>query len=121
VLARARLMQLKDGTPASFVTAYFPPDIADAAPLLSRTTPLPGGTTRHVARRTGRTPVRGLDITTVRHATDEEARLLQLRQPAPVSVTVHTAYDSEERALVCEEGVTGADLAQVVDEYPMSV
>jgi DNA-binding GntR family transcriptional regulator len=119
VLARARLMLLKDGSPASFVTAYFPPDIADAAPLLARTTPLPGGTTRHIARSTGRSPVRGVDVTTVRLATDDEARLLQLAPPPVVAVTVHTAYDHDDRALVCEEGVVGAALAERVDEYPM--
>lgn len=119
VLHRARLMLLEDGMPASHVTAYFPPDIADAAPLLSRTASLPGGTTRHIASATGRTPTRGIDITTARLASEEEAELLNLDLPAAVQVTLHTAYDATGRALVCEEGVTAAHLAEHIDEYLM--
>lgn len=121
VLARARIMLLDDGTPASHVVAYFPPDIADAAPLLSRPAALPGGTTRHIAATTGRTPARGVDITTVRLATARDAELLQLDVPAAVQVTLHTSYDSQDEPLVCEDGVTPARLAEKVDEYPMSL
>jgi DNA-binding GntR family transcriptional regulator len=119
VLHRARLMLLEDGTPASCVTAYFPPDIAEAAPLLSGTAALPGGTTRHIASATGRTPTRGIDILTARLASNEEAELLNVDLPAAVQVTLHTAYDAAGSALVCEEGVSPAHLAEHVDEYPM--
>jgi DNA-binding GntR family transcriptional regulator len=120
VLRRDRLMLLEDGPPASYVVAYFPPDVADVAPLLSRSAPLPGGTTRHIAATTGRTPARGVDITTARLATEQEAELLALERPAVVQVTLHTAYDGDGRPLVCEEGVTPAHLAERVDEYPMT-
>lgn len=119
VLRRARLMLLEDGTSASFVVAWFPPEVADAAPGLSRPAPLPGGTTRHIAAATGRTPARGVDVTTARLATGPEADLLGLDRPAAVQVTVHTAFDGDGRPLVCEEGVTPASLAERVDEYPM--
>lgn len=121
VLHRARLMLVKDGSPASRVIAYFPPDIADAAPLLSRTAPLPGGTSRHIAATTGRTPVRGSDLTTVRLATHDDAELLELELPAAVLVVLHTAYDAEGRPLVCEEGIIPAHLAERVDDYPMAL
>ena len=49
-------MTTPTGEPVSVVTAWFPPDIAAAAELLHQSAPLPGGTTRHIAERTGLRP-----------------------------------------------------------------
>lgn len=118
-LRRARLMQLPDGTPHSYVEAWFPPDVADRAPRLEQHAPIPEGTTRYVTRQTGRSPAEGVDVTTVRLATQAEARHLSLAAPAAVAVVLHTAYDREGRPLVCEEGVTPGSLWDQTDTYPM--
>lgn len=118
-LRRARLMRLPDGTAHSFVEAWFPPDVADRAPRLELHAPIAEGTTRYVRRQTGRHPVEGADVTTVRLATPEEAHLLDLPTPTAVAVVLHTAYDQDGRPLVCEEGVTPGPLWERADTYPM--
>lgn len=121
VLRRARLMLGEAGEVTSLVIAYFPSDIAAAAPLLSGTAPIPGGTTRHVAAMTGRAPAEGEDVTYPRLATDFEAEQLGLELPCAVEVTLHTAWDAHGVALVVEEGVTGPDAARQVERYPMGL
>ncbi|GHF96862.1 GntR family transcriptional regulator [Streptomyces thermodiastaticus] len=118
-LRRKRLVLLEDGSPGTLVTAWFPPDIADAAPRLSLPGPLAEGTTHYVRRETGRSPREGVDVTTVRLADNEEAMLLEVEQPAAVAVVLHTAYDDAHRPLVCEEGVTPAHVFEETETYPM--
>ncbi|MEU6279896.1 GntR family transcriptional regulator [Streptomyces sp. NPDC047028] len=118
-LRRVRLVLLDDGTPHSLVTAWFPPLVADAAPRLSAKGPVAEGTTHYVRRQTGRFPVEGVDITTVRLATQEEARLLEVRCPSAVAVVLHTAFDRDGTPLVCEEGVTAPHVFEQIDKYPM--
>ncbi|MEU7244814.1 GntR family transcriptional regulator [Streptomyces sparsogenes] len=118
-LRRARLVLLDDGDPFTLVVAWFPLEIAHACPRLGMEGPIAEGTTNYVARCTGRSPARGVDVHTVRLAAKEEAELLKLSQPAAVAVALHTAYDRDGRALVCEEGVTSGDLWELTDGYPM--
>ncbi|MEV7343947.1 GntR family transcriptional regulator [Streptomyces sp. NPDC093544] len=118
-LRRIRVLQLPDGTPNSCVEAWFPPEIAEAAPRLADTAPIAEGTTRYVRRQTGRFPVEGVDITTVRLATDAEADRLGVAAATPVAVLLHAAHDEEGRPLVCEEGVTPSSLFEQVDTYAM--
>lgn len=120
-LARTRLLTTAGAEPVSVVTAWFPPDIAAACDLLAGTDPLPGGTTRYVYERTGLRPAFGEDITTPRLATAAEAEILGLTLPAAVQVVLHQAADPTGRVLVVEEGVTGPEYAERVDEYPMSL
>lgn len=118
-LHRARIVLADGGTPLSYVTAWFPPDIAESCPRLHQANPLAEGTTRYVERTAGRTPVRGTDTTTVRMATAEEATLLQVNRPTAVAVVVHVAYDMAGAPLVCEVGVTPSELWELTDDYPM--
>ncbi|MEU4164548.1 GntR family transcriptional regulator [Actinoplanes sp. NPDC026670] len=118
-LRRIRVLQLPDGSPHSCVQAWFPPDIAELSPRLAQPAPIAEGTTRYVRRQTGRFPVEGVDVTTVRLASEEEAVHLALSLPAAVVVVRHTAYDQQGRPLVCEEGVTPAALYEQVDTYAM--
>lgn len=118
-LRRIRILQLPDGSPNSCVEAWFPPEIAEAAPRLADTAPIAEGTTRYVRRQTGRFPVEGVDVTTVRLATEVEADRLGVATSAPVAVLLHTAYDQDGRPLVCEEGVTPSSLFEQVDTYAM--
>jgi GntR family transcriptional regulator len=118
-LRRIRLVLLEDGSPQTLVTAWFPLSVVDAAPRLAMKGPIAEGTTHYVRRQTGRSPLEGVDVTTVRLATEEEAALLDVQQPAAVAVVLHTAYDLERRALVCEEGITASHVFEQVDNYPM--
>ncbi|WP_200308157.1 GntR family transcriptional regulator [Streptomyces adelaidensis] len=118
-LRRVRLVLLDDGSPHTLVTAWFPPAIADAAPRLAMKGPISEGTTHYVRRETGRSPVEGTDVTTVRLADIEEARLLEVERPAAVAVVLHVAFDRDHRPLVCEEGVTASHVFELADNYPM--
>lgn len=118
-LRRRRVLQLPDGSPHSYAEAWFPPEVAEAAPRLAQTAPIAEGTTRYVRRQTGRFPVEGVDVTKVRLATDVEAEHLALDEPTAVAVVLHTAYDQEGRPLVCEEGATPSAHFEQVDTYTM--
>ncbi len=118
-LRRVRVLQLPDGTPNSCVEAWFPPDVAEASPRLADTNPIAEGTTRYVRRQTGRGPAEGVDVTTVRLASETEADRLQLSLNTPVAVLLHTAYDERGNPLVCEEGVTPSSFFEQVDTYAM--
>ncbi|WP_405767577.1 GntR family transcriptional regulator [Streptomyces sp. NBC_00080] len=118
-LRRIRVLQLPNGSPHSYAEAWFPPDIAEASPRLAQTAPIPEGTTRYVRRQTGRFPAEGVDVTTVRMATETEAHHLGLSEPTAVAVVLHTAYDQEGRPLVCEEGITPSPHYEQVDTYAM--
>ncbi|WP_432190284.1 GntR family transcriptional regulator [Streptomyces sp. Tue6028] len=118
-LRRMRLVLLDDGSPGTLVTAWFPPDIADLAPRLALPGPISEGTTHYVRRETGRSPSEGVDTTTVRLAHNEEARLLEVEQPAAVAVVLHTAFDEDRHPLVCEEGITPSHVFEETDSYPM--
>ncbi|MFW6695618.1 GntR family transcriptional regulator [Streptomyces sp. MAR4 CNX-425] len=118
-LRRDRLVVLEDDTPLTYVSAWFPPDVAEACPRLAQAGPLAEGTTHYVTRRTGRPPARGVDTAGVRLATAAEAERLERALPLAVAVELHTAYDGDGRPLVCEEGVTPGELWERSDQYPM--
>ncbi|MEU4109572.1 GntR family transcriptional regulator [Streptomyces sp. NPDC027717] len=118
-LRRVRVLHLPDGSPNSCVEAWFPAEIAEAAPRLSGAAPIAEGTTRYVRRQTGRFPAEGRDLTTVRLATEVEAERLGIVEGSAVVVLLHTARDQEGRPLVCEEGVTPASLFEQSDTYAM--
>ncbi|WP_330236476.1 GntR family transcriptional regulator [Streptomyces sp. NBC_00566] len=118
-LRRVRVLQLPDGSAHSCVEAWFPPEIVEAAPRLSGAAPIAEGTTRYVRRETGRFPAEGVDVITVRLATEVEAERLGVLEGSAVAVLLHTARDQEGRPLVCEEGVTPASLFEQVDTYAM--
>jgi len=118
-LRRVRLMKMANGSPHSYVEAWFPADVADRSPRLEQGAAIAEGTTRYVRRQTGRYPVQGTDVMTVRLATETEAGYLALELPAAVAVVLHTAFDAAGRALVCEEGVTPGVLWDRAESYPM--
>lgn len=89
------------------------------SPRLADTHPIAEGTTRYIRRQTGRAPSEGMDVTTVRGASETEAERLGVPQGAPVAVLLHTAYDEQGKPLVCEEGVTPSSLFEQVDTYAM--
>lgn len=118
-LRRIRVLQLPDGKPHSYVEAWFPPEVAEAAPRLTDSAPLPEGTTRYVRRQTGRIPTEGTDVTTVRTVADDESEHLAVPSGTAVAVVLHTAHDQGGRPLVCETGVTPAALFEQVETYAM--
>ncbi|MBT2405746.1 MULTISPECIES: GntR family transcriptional regulator [unclassified Streptomyces] len=119
-LHRARLVLTEEGQPHSYVVAWFPPEVSDLCPRLHQNGPIAEGTTHYVRRVTGRLSVRGMDATSVRLATRVEAELLQVKRPCAVAVVLHTAYDQDGTALVCEEGITPEGLWERTDNYPMN-
>lgn len=114
-LRRVRVLQLANGRPHSYVRGWFPPDVAESSPGLAQSAPIPEGTARYVRRRTGRVPVEGVDVITVRVATTEEARHLALSREASVAVVLHTEIDQEGYPLGCEEIITPGHLFQRVE------
>lgn len=118
-LRRKRILQLPDGSPHSYVEAWFPPEVAEASPRLAQTAPIAEGTTRYVRRQTGRFPVEGVDTTTVRLASEVEVEHLGLHEVTAVAVVLHIAYDQEGRPIVCEEGTTPSSHFEQVDTYTM--
>ncbi len=118
-LKRVRVLLLDDGSSMSLVIAWFTLAVAEACPKLAEMAPIAEGTTHYVRRCTGRSPVEAEDITRVALATEEEASLLGLERPAAVAVVLHTAFDQDHRALVCEVGVTPAHVFEETDNYPM--
>jgi GntR family transcriptional regulator len=123
-LARTRLLHLPGGEPVSMVTAWFTRSIAERCELLHRTAAIPGGTTRHIIARTGLRPVLGRDVTTPSIAGDLNADVrttLGLPDDAAVLVVLHTAEAADGTTVVVEEGFTGGEFAERVDEYPMDV
>lgn len=119
-LRRERLVEMVDGSPYSFVAAWFPADIAERCPKLSGTKQIVEGTTRYVSRMTGRTPSQGTDVTSVRLGTAQEAELLEREVPFPVVEVLHTACDQDGRVLVVERGVTPGDLYEASETYTMA-
>ncbi|QLE73478.1 GntR family transcriptional regulator [Streptomyces rectiverticillatus] len=118
-LHRDRLVLLADGAPLSLVSAWFPAEVAIQCPKLSQAQPIAEGTTHYVARQTGRSPVQGTDVTTVRLASAEEAEVLDRQLPLAVAVDLHIARDADGVPLVCEVGVTPSDLWERVENYGM--
>ncbi|MFC5145594.1 GntR family transcriptional regulator [Streptomyces aureoversilis] len=118
-LRRDRLVLLADGAPLSLVSAWFPADVADRCPKLSQAKPIAEGTTHYVGRQTGRSPVRGTDIVTVRLASAAEAEALERQLPMAVAIDLHIARDADGAPLVCEVGVTPSDLWERVENYEM--
>ncbi|MEV8529826.1 GntR family transcriptional regulator [Streptomyces sp. NPDC052000] len=118
-LRRDRLVQLADGSPLSLVQAWFPLDIVEQCPRLEGTKQIVEGTTRYILRMTGRAPVRGTDIKTVRLGTETEGHVLERSLPFAVQIVLHTASDKDGRTIVVEHGVTPGDLWEETDAYPM--
>ncbi|MER7919416.1 MULTISPECIES: GntR family transcriptional regulator [unclassified Streptomyces] len=118
-LRRARILQLPDGAPHSYAEAWFPPEIAEASPRLAETAPIAEGTTRYVRRQTGRFPVEGVDVTTVRTVSEVESEHLRVPMGTAVAVVLHTAHDQDGRPLVCEMGVTPSEHFERTETYAM--
>ncbi|MFD9317161.1 GntR family transcriptional regulator [Streptomyces sp. NPDC060053] len=117
-LRRVRVVLLDDGSPHSLVTAWFPRSVVDAAPRLARKG-LTESAALYVRRETGRFPVEGMDVTTVRLIVDEEARLLEVDAPAAVAVVLHVAVDQDGRPLVAEESVMPSQVFEQTEKYTM--
>ncbi len=118
-LRRIRVLLLDDGSRMSLITAWFPASVANACPKLAEMDPIAEGTTHYVRRCAGRSPADAEDITRVDLASAEEAALLEVERPAAVAVVLHTAFDRDHRALVCEVGITASHVFEETDNYPM--
>lgn len=86
VVRRERRFIDADGIVA-LSTSWLPGQLADAVPALLQTDRIPGGTVGAIREATGRQPATAVDTFIARLATDEEARVLGLEQPAAVLVS----------------------------------
>lgn len=95
----------RDGEIVEVSTSWFPPEVAEAAPLLLSTERLPQGTLAYLAAQTGRSPQHGREMTSVGLATREEAEEFSREEPLPLLVTEHFASDSDGEPLTYEVGL----------------
>lgn len=91
----------RDGVPVEVSTSWFAPTMASVAPLLVGRESIEGGTTAYICRQLGKQVSHGMERTSVRLATDDEARELGRAQPLPVMVTEHVASVGDET--ICYE------------------
>lgn len=86
-------------------TSWFPPDLAEIAPLLLSTERIPSGTATYVSQQTGRQLAHGQETTYARLATSAECEELGRKRPLAVLVTEHVACDRQGEPVTYEVGL----------------
>ena len=76
-----------NGQPASLTVAWYPPEIADRAPRLADSQPLPAGTLAYIAEATGTRAARADEDHTAGHADDDTATALGISPGSPVLIS----------------------------------
>lgn len=108
-----------DDTPAELVSAWFPLELADGTELDSPD-PLPEGIRAHLSERKGLRFDHLTETVTARHASAEEARLLQVSTDTPVLVMLVTARDAGEKVLQVVDVVLPGHQHELEDSYPLT-
>jgi DNA-binding GntR family transcriptional regulator len=98
VIRRQRVRYSADHKPLATSISYHDVAIAEQAPDLLKTEPIPSGP-RYVEEITGRRGTSGLDRLRARLATEDEARLLELDTPAAVLVS-RTSLTTDDGEMV---------------------
>jgi DNA-binding GntR family transcriptional regulator len=120
VIRRARRLLNADRRPIELSTSWFAGTLAESAPRLFEPERLVGGTARYLAEVTGRNAAYGRDQVAARLATDEEARLLQLDEPAAVLVYRFTVYADDDQPMQTDDAVYPPDQWAFRQEYPLT-
>ena len=120
VIRRARLLRNADGRPIELSTSWFAGTLVDQAPELLVPERLVGGTARYLAGITGRAPAYGRDQVAARLAMSEEARLLELGEPAAVLVYRFTVYSEADQPIQTDDATYPPDHWAFRQEYPLS-
>jgi DNA-binding GntR family transcriptional regulator len=105
-----------NGVPRSMSITWTHPEIAQIEPRLTETTDLPDEVVTYVSAATGRQAKLFRERVLARLASAEEARDLQLTQPAAVLVAYHTIYDAEGDVLTYEVSIYPPGRVRYEDE-----
>lgn len=92
---RRHRVTLRDDVPVSASTSWMPGEFAEAAPRLLTTERILAGTAGYIREVTGRGAVRGLDQTSARAATDQDAADLDIPAGSPVAAGRTWWYDAD--------------------------
>ncbi|MFI1161965.1 GntR family transcriptional regulator [Streptomyces sioyaensis] len=114
-IRRVRVTYSASDVALSMSTSWLDGALSSTAPALVSTDRIREGTWRYLESKTGRVAVHGQDRVSVRLATDEEAQMLSLEQPAAVKLTRTILRD--EDGVTLEYGVSVTEGRESVYEY----
>ena len=97
-----------DGQPASITTAWYPPVIADAAPRLAESQPLPAGALAYITEAAGARPARALEEHAAAAAGDDTAATLGITPGTPVLITRAQHHTADGKLIQYAETITPA-------------
>ena len=97
-----------DGQPAAITTAWYPPAIADAAPRLAESQPLPAGTLAYITQAAGARPARALEEHAAAAADDDTAATLGISPGTPVLITRTRHHTADGKLIQYAETITPA-------------
>jgi len=96
------------GQPASITTAWYPPAIADAAPRLAESRPLPAGTLAYLTEAAGARPARAREEHAAATASDDTAAALGITPGTPVLITRTQHHTADGKLIQYAETITPA-------------
>ncbi|MFE4663063.1 GntR family transcriptional regulator [Streptomyces hydrogenans] len=114
-IRRIRVTYSAQDVALSMSTSWLDGALSASAPALVSTERIREGSWHYLETRTGRSVVSGQDRISVRLATDEEAELLALEQPAAVKVTKTVLRD--EDGVTLEYGVSVTEGRESIYDY----
>jgi GntR family transcriptional regulator len=97
-----------DGQPASITTAWYPPAIADGAPRLGESQPLPAGTLAYITEVAGARPARALEEHAAAAADDDTAATLGITLGTPVLITRARHHTADGKLIQYAETIAPA-------------
>ena len=92
-----------DGQPASITVSWYPPGVADHAPRLADSQPLPAGALAYIAEATGIRAARADEDYAAAPASDETADVLGISPGSPVLITRVRYYATDGKLLAYAE------------------
>jgi GntR family transcriptional regulator len=119
VVERVALVSGESTGPVALASAWFPAELAEAAPALLRRERIRGGPARYVESLTGKRLTAARDRVGARLATPEERRLLGLPRPSAVLVYRLTVHDSDGAVVQFEERSYPQGRWMFAQEYPL--
>jgi DNA-binding GntR family transcriptional regulator len=99
------------GQPSMLVTSWYPPTVADAAPRLAESQPLPAGPLAYITETTGTLLRRADEACTAEAADDATAEPLGITVGTPVLLVRARHYDADGRILQYAETFMPSGLA----------
>lgn len=120
VVRRARRLWNAEGQPIELSTSWFASHLGARAPRLLKPQRIEGGTARYLSRIIERHAAYGRDQVAARLASQEEARLLLLEEPAAVLMYRLTVYGEDDQPIQADDAVYPPDVWTLRQEYPLS-